>query len=176
MVQYVLNDRDEAENYNQPMETKKIILQHLKDGLEAELKKAKAAYDTSHKHATDSELKADGKYDTRSIEAGYLAGAQKKRVEELELEIKLIDEVNLDHVNDTVSVGSLVSLKHNNQERKYFISSTSGGSMIKVADEVVLVISAFSPLGSEVIGLKKGDNFEVEVSDQMRDYEVLEIF
>jgi transcription elongation GreA/GreB family factor len=157
------------------MNMKKTILDHLKLTLEEELKKARDAYETSHKHATDSELKADGKYDTRSIEAGYLAGAQKKRVEELELEIKLIEEVNLDHVNDTVSVGSLVSLKHNNQQRKYFISSTSGGSMIKVEDEVVLVISAFSPLGSEVIGLKKGDSFEIEVSDQMRDYEVLDI-
>lgn len=157
------------------MNMKKTILSHLKDRLVKELQQAKEAYDTTHKHATDSEMKADDKYDTRSIEAGYLAGAQKRRVEELELEIQLIDEVNLEHINDKVAVGSLVSLKHNDQSRKYFISSTSGGSMIKVEDEVVLVISAFSPLGSEVIGLAVGDSFEVEVKEQLREYEVLEI-
>lgn len=154
---------------------KKEILNHLKEQLQNELEKAKSAYDTTHKHATDSEMKADDKYDTRSIEAGYLAGAQKKRVEELELEIQLIDEVNLDHVNDKVAVGSLVTLNFNNQDRRYFISSTSGGSMIKIKDEVVLVISAFSPIGSEVIGLKVGDSFEVEIKEQQREYEVTEI-
>lgn len=154
---------------------KRKILAHLRGNLETELEKAKTAYKTSHDHATDVELKADGKYDTRAIEAGYLAGAQKKRVEELEQEIKLIEEIDLEHTQDQVSVGSLVTLSHNDLAKLYFISSTSGGSMFNIEGEVVLVISAFSPLGTEVIGLKSGDSFEVQIKGVEREYTVVNI-
>lgn len=154
---------------------KKAVLNELKSKIQLELDAAKEAYNTSHKHATDQELKADGKYDTRSIEAGYLAGAQKKRVEELEQEYKLIEEVNVEHQADAVSVGSLIALKHNQQERFYFISSTSGGTMINIEGQVVLVISAFSPIGTEVIGLKAGESFEVEAAGKMREYQLISI-
>ena len=161
----------------QETQKKSLLLEELKNRIKHELEQAKSAFDTTRKHATDAELKADGKYDTRSIEAGYLAGAQKKRVDELELELGLLDEVSLTHASDKVSVGSMVSLEHNGQERVYFISSTSGGSMIKVLGEVVLVISAFSPIGSEVIGLEVGDSFEVEVKEgsEPREYQVKKI-
>lgn len=154
---------------------KQKILEHLKKNIQQELDKAKNAYQTSHGHATDNELKADGKYDTRAIEAGYLAGAQKKRVEELEQEVKLLDEIDLSHTNDQVSVGSLVGLSYNNLEKKYFISSTSGGSMFNIDGEIILIISAFSPLGVEAIGLKKGDTFEVQVKNQDREYTITSI-
>lgn len=156
---------------------KSLLLEELKTRLKREIEQAKKAFATSRLHATSEELKADGKYDTRSIEAGYLAGAQKKRVDELELELNLLEEVNIEHSPDKVSVGSLVLLKFNEQERLYFISSTSGGSMIKIGNHVVLVISAFSPIGSEVIGLEAGDTFEVEISEnsEPREYQVVSI-
>ncbi len=155
---------------------KKTVIDQLKANIQKELDAAKQAYDTSHKHATDQDLKADGKYDTRSIEAGYLAGAQMKRVNELEEEFKLIEEVNIDHKPDMVSVGSLISLRHNGQERFYFISSTSGGTMINVEGQVVLIISAFSPIGTEVLSLKAGESFEVEVAGKTREYDLIGIW
>lgn len=154
---------------------KELIVEHLRENLQNELLKAKAAYNSSHDHATDNELKADGKYDTRAIEAGYIAGAQKKRVEELELEINLIDEIDLENTQSQVAVGSVVKLSFNGLEKLYFISSTSGGSMVKLEDEIILVISAFSPIGSQVIGLQKGDSFEVEIKEDQREYTIVEI-
>jgi transcription elongation GreA/GreB family factor len=155
---------------------KESILNFLKEQMQVEYDKAKKAYDTSHQHATSSELKSEGKYDTRSIEAGYLAGAQKKRVLELEQEIKLLDEIDLTLSNQTVSVGSLVKIKLNDLERTYFISSTSGGTMVQHKGEVILVISAFSPIGVEVIGLSAGDSFEIEVQGKPREYQVTHIY
>lgn len=154
---------------------KEAILNHLKDQLQSEFQKAKLAYETSRKHATSDEMKSEGKYDTRSIEAGYLAGAQKRRVDELEEEVKLLDEIDISLPNDTVSVGSLVNIEFNDIERTYFISSTSGGSMIKNESGVILVISAFSPIGVEVIGLSSGDSFEVEIQGNTREYTVKSI-
>ncbi len=160
--------------YNYLM-NKENILNFLKEQMQAEYEKAKKAYDTSREHASSDEMKSEGKYDTRSIEAGYLAGAQKKRVDELEVEIKLLDEIDLKLPANTVSVGSLVEIEYNDMTRHYFISSTSGGTMMKTDDGVVLVISAFSPIGVEVIGLSSGDSFEVELQGSTREYTVKSI-
>jgi len=149
---------------------KQNILNFLKEQLQSEFDQAKAAYATSRTHATSGEMKSEGKYDTRSIEAGYLASAQKRRVDELEQELKLLDEIDLSLSPDTVSVGSLVEIEFNEIARLYFISSTSGGTMMETDDGVVLVISAFSPIGVEVIGLGRGDSFDVEIKGETREY------
>ncbi len=153
---------------------KKQIVKYLREQISTKLENAKEAYQSGHEHATEPELVAESKYDTRGVEAGYLAGAQKKRVEELKQELELLDEMVLDHSTESVSVGSLVELRFNDQTRLYFISSTSGGSMIEIEGSVVLVVSAFSPIGSEVIGLQEGDTFELETksSESERIYEV----
>lgn len=154
---------------------KKEIVSQLRTRVEDELAKVKEAYASSHNLATSSELKSEGKYDTRSIEAGYIAGAQKKRVDELELELGLLDEINTEHTPESISVGSLVTIEFNKMERLYFISSTGGGSMLNFSGETVLVISAFSPIGSEAIGLESGDEFEVENANGTRLYKIKRI-
>lgn len=154
---------------------KALIMKQLREKLQTDLDEAKAAYETSHKLVTDQELKAEGKYDTRAIEAGYLAGAQKRRLEELEQELALLNEVNLEHTNETASVGSLVEIEFNQMKRWYFISSTSGGSILQLGQQNILVISAFSPIATELIGLAKGESFEVETTGGLRQYQVLSI-
>lgn len=156
-------------------ELKEKILTQLKIQLQADLDAATQAYETAHNLVTDEQLKAEGKYDTRAIEAGYLAGAQKKRKEELEQEIALIEEVSLDHTNQKVCVGSLAQVEYNNMKRWYFVSSTSGGTMLNIDGVGVLVISAFSPIGSEMIGLEAGESFEVESAQGLREYQVISI-
>lgn len=158
------------------MVSKEKILKQLIDIAKSDLNAAKSAFQQSREHATGDDMKAEGKYDTRSIEAGYIAGAQQVRLTELEQEIKLLEEVNLDHNNENISVGSLVNVLHAGKKRLYFISSTSGGHMIKVGEDVVLVISAFSPLGVELIGLSSGDDFEIETASETRSYEVSDIW
>lgn len=156
-------------------ELKEKILAQLKIQLQADLDAAAQAYETAHNLVTDEQLKAEGKYDTRAIEAGYLAGAQKKRKEELEQEIALIEEVSLDHTNQKVCVGSLAQVEFNKMKRWYFVSSTSGGTMLNIDGVGVLVISAFSPIGSEMIGLEAGESFEVESAQGLREYQVITI-
>ncbi len=155
---------------------KEKLVEALKEKVKEELSEIKKAFKSSHSLATDSEMKAEGKYDTRSIEAGYIAGAQQKRVQELEQELGLLDEINVNHLPDTVSVGSIVEIEFNDLTRMYFISSTGGGSFIPIDGQTVMVISAFSPIGSEVIGLGPGDDFEVEHKNQNRSYKVISVY
>ena len=125
--------------------------------------------------ATDQEFKAESKYDTRSLEAGYLASAELSRVEDLKLQIQMLEEVdlNLAKKSQEICIGSLVELRHKDQERSYFLIPPAGGTLLKVGGKAVLVVSVFSPLGDALLGLSKGAEFEVETPKETRTYQVL---
>ena len=154
---------------------KKNLLLKLIENLNNELDKAKEAYETAKFMTQDPEAKAESKWDTRSIEAGYLAGAQKKRVDELEMDVKMIEELagEKHSKKKTVAIGSLVDIKFNGNVRKYFIAPTAGGTMVNIGGNIALVISVFSPIGNGVLDLEAGDSFEVEMKDGNREYEVI---
>lgn len=148
------------------------LLGHLKD----EFEKAQEVYENSRGASQEADMAQEGKYDTRAIEAGYLAGALKKRVDELEIDVKLIEEL-IEELpqGKKVQIGSLVELKFNNQTRHYFITPTAGGTMLNVDGNGLLVISVFSPIGNEVLDLEAGDIFDVETGDITREYEVVSV-
>lgn len=61
---------------------KKRIVDTLINKVKEDIKQAEAASDSASEYVKEGDIKSDGKYDTRGIEAGYLAGAQQRRVEE----------------------------------------------------------------------------------------------
>jgi transcription elongation GreA/GreB family factor len=154
---------------------KKTILDELIRRARVELSGLEASAKSNRDFATDQEFKAESKYDTRALEASYLASAEAKRVEELRLEIQILEEVDVDASKKLgeISIGALVELLHKEQKRWYFLIPTAGGTIINVNEEPVLVVSVFSPIGDALMGLKDGDNFEVETPKETRHYEVL---
>jgi transcription elongation GreA/GreB family factor len=154
---------------------KKQILDELIKRARVELSGLEASAKSNRDFATDQEFKAESKYDTRALEASYLASAESKRVEELKLEIQILEEVDTEASRKLgeISIGALVELQHQEQSRRYFLIPTAGGTLIKVDDEAVLVVSVFSPIGNAIMGLKKGDEFEVETPKELRNYKVL---
>ncbi len=155
---------------------KKRLLNELINKLKEELHNLEIAAKANKDFATDQEFKAESKYDTRSLEASYLASAESMRVEDLKMEIQLLEEIDLDATNKAgeVCIGSLVELKHQDQSRSYFLIPVSGGTFVKMDDLAIMVVSVFSPLGSAVLGLKQGDAFEVETPKETRTYEVVD--
>lgn len=155
---------------------KEKILNELIDKMKAEMHELEVAAKSNKDFATDQEFKAESKYDTRSLEASYLASAEAKRVEDLKLEIQMLEEVDLklSAKSDEVCIGSLVNLRHKDQDRSYFLIPTAGGTLLKVEDQAVLVVSVFSPLGDAVLGLKVGEEFEVETPKETRTYQVIQ--
>lgn len=155
---------------------KKKIVDELIGKLQSELVEIESAAKSAKDLATSSESKSEGKYDTRAIEAGYLAGAQAKRVEEIKLDIQMLEELDTGLESTKLQLGSLGLIRHNNIEKLYFLSSTSGGAILNIDENSVLVISVFSPIGDAALGLGKGEVFEVETPKEMREYRVLEIY
>lgn len=153
---------------------KKQIMSQLLTKVRQELASAEAASADTTTYAREGDVKSDGKYDTRGIEAGYLASAQQKRVEELKLDLQMLEETPLREFTyeDEVGLGALVDIALNGQTRRYFLCSTAGGTILNVDGTIVLVISIFSPLGDAVLGTRVGEVFELETPQGVRPYEV----
>ena len=119
----------------------------------------------------------DGKWDVGQIEASYLCDGQLKRIEELRKELKMLQELNLKNYKETdrIGIGAVMELELNGKRRFYFLSPSSGGSLLDVNGVPVQVISVSSPIGGEVVGLAKGDDFEIESGDDVREYLVCSV-
>lgn len=153
---------------------KQAILNELLLRLRTELIELESAAKANRDFATDQEFKAESKYDTRALEASYLASAEAKRVEDLKLDIQMLEEIDLkiSDNNPEIVIGSLVELVHQNQSKLYFVIPTAGGSIVNHEGKAVLVVSVFSPLGSEMLGMKQGEDFEVETPKETRSYHI----
>lgn len=154
---------------------KKIILEKLIENLQRELIEVESAAKSSRDLATQDDLKSEGKYDTRAIEASYLAGAQSKRVEEIKTDIQMLEDIEIKD-SKKLQMGSLALIEHNRTERYYFLTSTSGGTILSIEGQIVMVISVFSPIGNEALGLVEGESFEVETPKELREYKVLKVY
>ncbi len=152
-----------------------LIISELKRQHETLFESAKEAKNA----ATNEESKAENKYDTRGLEASYLAGAQAKRTTELEATIKLMldwSESVLSKKNQ-VSTGSLIKVELNGEQNlNYFLLPKVGGISLEIKNEKFTTISPESPLGEHLLGLKEGGFFEFTSKGDTKEYEVVEIY
>lgn len=156
---------------------KQKIYDHLLAKIEADIKEAEQVNDSANAYKNSEDMKQEGKYDTRAIEAGYLAGAQAKRLEELKLEKRLLESMDIKQFQDSdeIAAGALIELEINSTTQTYFLSNTAGGSMLQVDGKTIMIISVFSPIGDAALSLKVGDSFELETPKEVREYQIKSI-
>ena len=147
------------------------IVEVLRRELEGSLRSAKAA----HAEATDEQNKAENKYDTRGLEASYLARGQARQAEELMQSIALYETLP---VHDSapgapVGIGSLVELNQGRERSFYFIGPRAGGTEVECEGKLVLVLTPTSPFGQQLMGRKAGDRVQMAVGRGVESYEVI---
>jgi len=147
------------------------IMLHLQEELDLIERSAKIA----HAEATHSESKAEDQYDTRAIEAGYLAQAQAARADEIKRQILIFKYLPIREVSqsDVIEPGIVAELEHNGRNAYYFLVPQGGGLVLKIDDKPVQVITPQSPLGDALLGRKVDDIIEVEAGKQIREYLVV---
>lgn len=130
------------------------IIARLELELEALLRGAKASFAA----ATDPDSKAENKYDTRTLEASYVARGQAQRVAELQEARHSFAALQAaaSHTTGSVRLGSLVVLDAGGQADHYFIGPAEGGMEVIVEGTEVLVITPASPLGSKLMNGTSG--------------------
>ena len=156
---------------------KATVLKKLNAKLAEELavldKSARAAYEA----ATHEEAAPENQYDTRGLEASYLAGAQAKRTAELRQTIALFKALPIQSFgpDDEIRPTALVELEGENVHRFYFIGPKGGGLKIRHEGEDIWVITPQSPLTQQLLGKEEGDEVELIVSGSVREYTIVSV-
>lgn len=132
----------------------------------------------AHEAATHAESKPEDQYDTRSVEASYLAGAQSKRAMELEEMHALYQHVDLKTFGPESPIAStaLVQLESDGKPSLYLLMPKGGGLSVSFEGKTVHVVTPLSPLGQAVMGRKVGDSVDVAVQRSIKEYEIVQVW
>lgn len=157
---------------------KKKLLSKMLENFEAEMNVMAKAAAEAREAATHEESIAEDKYDTRGLEASYLAGAQAKRATELQIIIHSLQSLEIYKFDkdSPIAMTALTEVSTNLKSSLYFIAPKGGGMNLNVENQNVQVITPDSRLGKELIGKHAGDTFELKISDRLNEYEILKVF
>ena len=133
---------------------KQALIKGIIDQLGAELELYYRAARAAHAEATHEQSKAENKYDTRGLEASYLARGQARQAAELEYSIEQFKALAAPDFSDgrAVEVGALVELESKGERTFYFVGPCAGGTEIVQGRNEVMVITPQSPLGRQLMG------------------------
>jgi Transcription elongation factor len=156
---------------------KKKLIETIMNQLEADLEAAKATAKISREAATNEESRPENEYDTRALEASYLAGAQSKRVVEIEDVITVFKFVQIRNFapDDAISSTALVEVELDGKQSYLFVMSKGGGLNFKFEGKNIQIVTPNSPLGETILGLHAGDSALVEIGATEKEYEIISV-
>jgi transcription elongation GreA/GreB family factor len=153
---------------------KKSIVEKIISQLERDLELLVQAATIARDAAVHEESKAEDKYDTRGLEASYLAGAQAKRAAEIEQLLFNYRQLELLDFDDSTPIATtaLVELELEGGRRRgsYFLVPKGGAMTVELEARKIQVITVASPLGQELLGREQGDEFELVTPTQKNRY------
>jgi transcription elongation GreA/GreB family factor len=140
---------------------KKLLFKALTDEISKNLELALNAAQATYDIATHEDNKAENKYDTRGLEASYLAGAQAARVRDLKETLGVISTLQIKNFspNDKIAQTALISIEMNEKENTVLLLPKGGGQNFSFENEMIKVITPESPLGELLLGKSAGDSF-----------------
>lgn len=131
----------------------------------------------THAEATDEENKAEDKYDTRGLEASYLAHGQSKAAEEAAQAVAHFRSLTARDFapNEPISLGALVTVESGGKSAHYLIGPKAGGTEVEHQGRAVMVITPQSPLGHQLVGKFEGDVLKLSVGGQQTESRVTRV-
>lgn len=156
---------------------KKALLVKVIERLEKDRQAMATAALATYEAATHEESEAEDQYDTRGLEASYLAGAQAKRVSEMEQLILQYRFLELQEFNedDPIRATALVEIDLDGKTTFCFLLPKGGGLSIEHEGHMVQIITPQSPLGEALIGRTAGDVALVEAGNATKEYEIVAV-
>ena len=113
----------------------------------------------AHAGATHEQNKAENKYDTRGLEAGYLARGQSRQAAEVALAMQRYESLPLRQfgAQEPIDIGAVVELERDGEHTFYFIGPLAGGIEVDCEGQSVQVITPQSPMGQQLVGHKQDE-------------------
>lgn len=153
---------------------KAALLKKIMGELTAQMERYAGAASTARAEAIDEENQAEDKYDTRGLEASYLAAGQSRQMAETAEALQkfgVLKPVRF-AAGSAIDVGALVELKTRRETNLYFIGPSAGGTEVVHGKQTVLVLTPQSPLGAQLVGRKAGDKLKMKIGGLVDDYTI----
>jgi len=138
---------------------KRALIKKIVAKLNSELEAFARAARNAHAEATHEQSKAENKYDTRGLEAAYLARGQSRQVHETEAAIEAFEKLEARKFlpGEPIDLGALIELEVQGETEFYFIGPKAGGMELKHESREIVLITPQSPLGALLLGRNPGD-------------------
>ena len=156
---------------------KRAIIKKIVARLTGELEIYFRAAQFSRAEATHESSKAESKYDTRGLEASYLARGQSRQAAEIETAIAEFEKLPAKKfgANEPIDLGALVELESGGENLFYFIGPRAGGTEVIHEKKEILVITPQSPLGEQLLRRKSGDRLRLKFGGEIRPAEIISV-
>jgi transcription elongation GreA/GreB family factor len=156
---------------------KSELIKQIVAGLSESLAMLEKAARASHEEATHESSKAESKYDTRGLEAAYLAGGQARQAREILDSIELYETLKARNFasGEPIDLTAIVELETDGARGIYFIGPKNGGLEIEHQRKEVTVITPQSPLGQNLMGKKAGQRWTAKVGGSAVKYHVVSV-
>ena len=153
------------------------LFKHFRNKIAEELVAITEAAKNTYDIATHEENKAENKYDTRGLEASYLAGAQAQRVSEMKDVLMIFENFKIRDFSpkDVIANTALVEVSLNDKTSFVLIMPRGGGQTAFFEGQAVQVITPESPLGQILIGKQVGDLVTLTAGQKIREYEIISL-
>jgi len=140
---------------------KNLLLKKIAASLCESLEVLTKAAQASRAEATHESSNAENKYDTRGLEAAYLAGGQARQAKEIMESIELYQSLPARNfaADEPVDLGAWVEVESDRARAFYFIGPKNGGLEVEWDGREITVITPQSPLGRELMGKKAGQRW-----------------
>jgi transcription elongation GreA/GreB family factor len=156
---------------------KAVLIQQIVARLHENFAVLEKAARASHAEATHESSKADNKYDTRGLEASYLARGQSRQAKEILDAIQTYEALPAREFGpgEPIDLTALVSVDADGARSTYFIGPTSGGLEIECQRKEIMVITPQSPLGQSLMGKKAGQRWTAKLGGSTVKYHLLAV-
>ena len=156
---------------------KRALIEKIIAQLSGELELLTKAARAAHSEATHESSKAENKYDTRGLEASYLARGQSRQAAEAALAIEELRKLPVRDFMETdeIDVAAVVELSSKRERNLYFIAPRAGGTEVNINGNEVLVITPQSPLGQQLVGRKQGDKLKLAIAGTTNEFRIASV-
>jgi hypothetical protein len=141
---------------------KTLLLEQIRSELRARLDRLSKAAFEAHAAATDPGSKAEGKYDTRSLEASYLAAGQARQVDELAESVRIFETLALpDFAMDAeIDAGALVEVEMAGEAAFFLLVPASGGLAVSHDGVEITLLTPASGLYRSLLEMRVGESLD----------------
>ena len=142
--------------------SKQQIVKRVAAQIKQQLDTMQEAARVSHEASTGEDAKAESKYDTRGLEASYLADAQAEQCQILTRSLHIFESLTLDDLpaGSSVEPGALVEGTLDGNICYYLLTPCAGGITIEHDGFDLTTLSPDAPLYQNLLDCNVGEKLE----------------